>query len=272
MPILTGTAPHEAFIDPDEVDRPIVAYGAIMPEIGAVELEAHSHRKGQFILVQRGALTCEVDGGLWMVPPRSALWIPGGAVHAIKGSGIEGYAAFIASDRAGHLPRSCCALSATPLMRELLSRACDFPLYYDEDGPEARIVAVLLDEVAGAQVEKLHLPMPGDGRLRGLIEQMIAAPAQRATMEVWARKGGLSERTLARLILRETGMSFGRWRQQLSVMLAIKAMADGATIQQVAADLGYESMPSFVTMFRKVLGSPPGRYMAERYAAGSPGL
>jgi AraC-like DNA-binding protein len=45
-------------------------------------------------------------------------------------------------------------------------------------------------------------------------------------------------------------MSFGRWRQQLSVMLAVKWLADGASIQQVAADLRYESVPSFVTMFR----------------------
>jgi AraC-like DNA-binding protein len=61
-------------------------------------------------------------------------------------------------------------------------------------------------------------------------------------------------------------MSFGRWRQQLSVMLAVRWLAGGASIQQVAADLGYESTPSFVTMFRKALGTWPGRYMAERHA------
>ncbi len=61
-------------------------------------------------------------------------------------------------------------------------------------------------------------------------------------------------------------MSFGRWRQQLSVMLAVKRLAGGSSIQQVAADLGYESVPSFVTMFRKALGTSPGRYMAERHA------
>ncbi|HEX6958291.1 MAG TPA: helix-turn-helix domain-containing protein [Ferrovibrio sp.] len=38
----------------------------------------------------------------------------------------------------------------------------------------------------------------------------------------------------------------------------------GASIQQVAANLAYESVPSFVTMFRKVFGTSPGRYMAER--------
>jgi AraC-like DNA-binding protein len=84
-------------------------------------------------------------------------------------------------------------------------------------------------------------------------------------MESWADRAGMSARTLARLIARETGMSFGRWRRQLGIMLAVKWMAEGATIQQVASDLGYESVPSFVTMFRKVLGAPPARYMAERH-------
>jgi AraC-like DNA-binding protein len=84
-------------------------------------------------------------------------------------------------------------------------------------------------------------------------------------MESWADRAGMSGRTFARLIGRETGMSFGRWRQQLGIMLAVKWMAEGATIQQVTSDLGYESVPSFVTMFRRALGTPPGRYMAERH-------
>jgi len=51
-------------------------------------------------------------------------------------------------------------------------------------------------------------------------------------------------------------------------MLAVKWLAGGASIQQVAADLGYENAPSFVTMFRKTLGTPPRRYMVERHANG----
>jgi AraC-like DNA-binding protein len=89
------------------------------------------------------------------------------------------------------------------------------------------------------------------------------------TLDAWAREAGMSGRTLERLISRETGMRFGRWRRQLSVMLAVEWLAGGASIQQAAADLGYESVPSFVTMFRKALGTSPGRYMAERHSGRS---
>lgn len=268
MPILTSKADKENWLDPDDVPRPVVTYGAATADVGEFEMEPHRHRKGQVLLVHSGALTCEVDGGLWIVPPRSAVWIPGGALHSMKGTGmLEGYNAFVEPEHAAHLPAICCAISVTPLLRELLVRCAHMPVLYEESDANGRMVAVLLDELACAQVEDLHLPMPSDPRLRRIAEAMLESPADRGTLELWARRAGLSERTLARTILRETGMSFVRWRQQLGVMLAVKWLAGGTSIQQAAADLGYESVPSFVTMFRKVLGTSPGRYMAERHSA-----
>ncbi|MGX1306466.1 AraC-like DNA-binding protein [Amorphus suaedae] len=267
MPLLNDQSDPSAWVEPDDVPRLVVTYGVESSTFGDFELKPHRHGKGQILLVQRGALACEVAGGLWIVPPRSAIWIPGGALHAIKITGaLEGYGAFVASDADPRLPTGCCALSATPLLRELLIRAAHLPLLYEEGGANSRLLSVLLDELAIAQVEDLHLPMPTDPRLRQILDRMLAAPGDRATLATWAARAGLSERTLLRLIRRETGMSFGRWRQQLAVVLAVQWMAGGATIQQVAADLGYESGPSFVTMFKKALGTPPGRYMAERYS------
>jgi len=265
MPILTN--PASGWIDPDEVRRPVVAFGVAMTEVGKVEMGLHRHGKGQVLLVQRGALSCEVEGGLWTVPPGSAVWIPGGALHSIKATGsLEGLAAFIDPALSLGLPQVCRAVSVAPLLRELLLRAAHLPALYEEGGANSRLVAVLLDELAAAPVEDLHLPMPNDARLRKMADLMMSAPADRGRLDVWARRAGLSERTLARLMSRETGMSFGRWRQQLSLMLAVEWLAGGASIQQVAADLGYESVPSFVTMFRNVLGTSPARYMAERRA------
>jgi len=268
MPLLTDLSDPSDWVEPDDVPRPVVAYGMASADVGSLELELHRHAKGQVLLVQSGALSCEVQGGLWVVPPRSAVWIPCGALHAIKMTGaLEGYSAFIAPDAATSLPSGCCTISVTPLLRELLLRAARLPLLYEEGGANSRLMALLLDEIAVAKVEDLHLPMPTDIRLRKMVDLMMASPGDRGTLEVWAKRVGLSERTFLRLISRETGMSFGRWRQQFVIVLAVKQLADGASIQQVANDLGYESAPSFVTMFRKALGTSPGRYMAERHSS-----
>ncbi|PDS35040.1 hypothetical protein CO665_27160 [Rhizobium anhuiense] len=51
-----------------------------------------------------------------------------------------------------------------------------------------------------------------------------------------------------------------RWRQQLHLLVALSKLSDGVPVQQVAEVLGYESATSFITMFRKALGTTPSRY------------
>ena len=265
MPILSCPPPESERFNPDEVRRPVVTVGIAIADVRKIEIDLHRHRKGQFLLVQKGALSCEVEGGLWIVPPRSALWIPGDALHAVKATGaLEGYNAFLEYGFDARLPKTCCTVSATPLLRELLIRSASLPAIYEEGGADSRLIMVLLDEIAAARVEDLHLPMPSDHRLRRIVDKMIDNPSDRSTMDIWARRAALSERSLARLITLETGMSFSRWRQQFSVMLAVKRLAEGASVRNVANDLGYESIPSFVTMFREAIGVSPGRYMTER--------
>lgn len=36
----------------------------------------HQHRKGQLIMALGGAITCEVESAMLMVPPQYAVWIP----------------------------------------------------------------------------------------------------------------------------------------------------------------------------------------------------
>lgn len=244
--------------------RPANAVGLSMVT-GGLESEFHSHRESQLFFLERGEVTCEASNALWIIPPRSALWIPGGVVHKIRGRApLEGYGVFMEPDAAPNLPAECCAVSVTPLFRELLVRLAARPALYDLDGPDARLVAVLFDELAAATIEKHRLPMPADQRLRKLVDAMATNPADGATMGTWARRIGVGERTLNRLLVRETGLSFGRWRQQLHIVLALQRLSRGASVQSVASDLGYESASSFVTMFRKALGASPARYMARR--------
>jgi AraC-like DNA-binding protein len=266
MPLLSDLSDRSSWVEPDDVPRVVVTYGFASDDLAGFEVEPHQHIKGQVLFVQRGGLICEVDGGMWMVPPSSAVWIPGGAQHLIKVTGaLEGYGAFIVPEVAAKLPLTTCAISVTPLLRELLIRSARLPLLYDDRGANMHMTAVLLNELATAKVENLHLPMPTDLRLRRIIQMMIDTPENRGTVETWAEKAGMSCRSLERLVRRQTGMSLGRWRQQLRIVLAVKWLAGGATIQQVANDLGYADTPSFITMFRKALGRSPGRYITERH-------
>ncbi|XXY44624.1 helix-turn-helix transcriptional regulator [Sorangium sp. So ce269] len=248
------------------VARPVNAIGLSMAS-GGIESEPHAHRESQLLYLVRGELICEGSSALWIVPPQSALWIPASVTHRIRASApLEGYSVFVEPGVAPDLPQDCCAVSVTPLFRELLLRLATRPALYDLEGPDARLVGVLLDELAAVSIEKHRLPMPTDPRLRRLVDAMTADPAIGVTTKTWAKRIGVSERTLNRLLVEETGLSFGRWRQQLHIILAIQKLSRGAAVQGVALDLGYESASSFVTMFRKALGTSPARYMASRLA------
>lgn len=258
---------EDDFVDPDAVPRPVMAVGASIVTDG-MELAAHHHRKAQLLYMARGVLTCEASQGLWIVPPQCALWIPGGTEHSLKGAGtLDVYVLFVDPPSAPSMPGACCTVSVSPLLRELLLRCASFPALYPVGGTESHLVTVLLDELAAAPVEKLHLPMPADGGLRKIANGMTADPSDRATAHEWAERIGVSERTLRRLVVQETGMSFGRWRQQFHITLALQWLSQGASVQSVATNLGYESASSFVVMFRKALGNSPARYMAQRQAA-----
>jgi AraC-like DNA-binding protein len=158
------------------------------------------------------------------------------------------------------LPDACAVVGVSPLLRELVLRVVAFTRPYPRGGPEARLVAVLLDELAAARAAPLHLPAPRDPRLRAITERLAADPADKRSLAAWARSAGASARTLARLFRRETGLGFAHWRQQARLLRALERLAAGDAVTTVALDLGYDSPSAFITMFRSRLGATPGRY------------
>lgn len=222
----------------------------------------HSHRKAQLLFTIRGLINCQVDDGIWVVPPQSAVWIPTGLLHTTFGSGhIECICLFVEPRDGQKLPATCCTMTVSVLLRELLMRAAEFPEKYVGSGRDDRLFAVLLDELADAPIENLRLPLPQDSRLKKLADRLLTNPTDRASLGEWASRVALSERSLSRILKDEVGMSFGRWRRQLHVVLAIRRLAAGDSVESVAFGLGYESSSSFITMFRKALGKSPARYI-----------
>jgi len=82
----------------------------------------------------------------------------------------------------------------------------------------------------------------------------------RTTIEHWWHRVAMSGWSLARLVQRETGMSFGRWRQQLHLLVVLRQLSEGRAVQEVAGSLGNDSVTASITMFKKALGQPPGWY------------
>ncbi len=70
---------------------------------------------------------------------------------------------------------------------------------------------------------------------------MRAEPGNSDTLAQWAERVYVSERTLARQFIRETGISFGEWRQRLRFLAAIEQLETRQSIKEIAFYLGYSS-------------------------------
>ncbi|MGK6315571.1 AraC family ligand binding domain-containing protein [Neorhizobium sp. DT-125] len=128
----------------DGVPRDLVAANAVGSLESMEQSRRHCHRNAQLLYTVRGIINCEVDEGVWIVPPQCAVWIPGGLTHAAFGSGeVECCCLFIEPNAAPNLPDKCCTITVSNLLRHLLIRANDIPERYDIGGPDDRIASVI---------------------------------------------------------------------------------------------------------------------------------
>ena len=245
-------------LDVDDLSAPVIAVRVDV--VGTKgEVPDHRHRKGQLVFALGGGVTCRVPNGLWMVPPHCAVWIPGGMQHSnLATANARLFFLYIEPDIVD-LPDRCCTLSISPLLRELIVELSD--QVADDAEREDLLTRVLLRELPRMAVQHLHLPLSPEPRLKRIASALAEDPSDRSTLAEWAHRVALSESSLARLVVKETGLTFGRWRQQLHLIVAIRELASGTSVQQVSADLGYESVTAFITMFKKALGKPPAKYL-----------
>jgi AraC-like DNA-binding protein len=234
-------------------------------------LPAHAHRRGQLLYAATGVVSAVTDRGSWVVPPRRALWLPPGVPHEVHMSGAVStrsvYVRREAADAAG-LPAYCQVIAVSPLLHALLLEAVDLPLQYALDGRDGRVMALLLDEIRTMPALPLNTPLPDEPRLRRLCRALLAAPALEIDVDAMAHKAGMSRRNFTRTFRQQTGMSFAAWRQQACLLAALTRLGGGEAVTTVAIELGYASASAFSAAFRRTLGAPPSRYLAQ-HAGGS---
>jgi AraC-like DNA-binding protein len=248
-------------IDSDWSNRPAFAVRLDFSQYEA-EVPWHQHEEGQLILALHGAVTCRTKNGIWIVPPDCGVWIPGGVQHSNQVTSNAHLSYLFVQPEAATLPQVCCTLSVSPMLREMILRLADVPVNSAPDDHVSRMVRVLLDELAQMPIQGLDLPASSHPKIAAITDGLMAEPSDRRTLVDWAAHVAISERSLKRLMVQETGLTFGRWRRQLHLVIALRELASGATVQRVSSDLGYESATAFIVMFKKALGTTPTRYFA----------
>lgn len=226
---------------------------------------AHAHPRGQLIYASNGVMRVICRRDIWVVPPSQAVWVPPGIEHEVYFPGdVALRNLFVDPSATTGLPEQCTVIKVSPLLRELILKAVEVGDAYPFDSPGFRLMQVILDELGQAEATPLHLPMARDGRLLRVMEALLDDPGDNRSLHDWADSAGASSRTLARLFVRETGLTFGAWRKRLLLQEAIDRLDRGDSVTKVAFELGYQSLSAFIEMFRQTLGTSPGQYSREQ--------
>lgn len=225
-------------------------------------IEPHSHRnKHQLIYAISGVMVVTSALSQWTVPPSRGIWMPSGQVHAIRCIGsVRMRSAFVRPDSLPDMPTECRAVAISPLLGELIRAAVGITQPYADDSREARVMRLILDELRILPTLSLHLPQPADPRIQGICTTLQDDPGDASTLADWSARLGLDEKTIQRLFQKGTGMTFGQWRQQARLLLALERIALGEKIIDIAGKLGYDSPSAFATMFKKQFGLTPSQF------------
>jgi AraC-like DNA-binding protein len=148
----------------------------------------------------------------------------------------------------------------SPLLRNLLETACLIEPEYVIGSRDDLVMSLLMAELARAPTVPLAVPFPQSPEIAGRCRAFLDQPTPHDTIDQWSSELGMGRRAFTRAFRKETGLSFGTWRQQACLLVALPRLAAGEAVTTIALDLGYDSPAAFTTMFKRLIGVPPSHY------------
>lgn len=238
----------------------------VVREGQAGETSLHTHACGQLLYPERGATLLQTEHHLVRLGPSRAAWIPPGLPHAVLMERPYRYHS-VYVDAAVYAEPAFSVTDISPLLRELIFDAGR----WDASGADAPSrhwkIQGILDEIRRAPRVAAGLPIPDDARIAMVCRALEADPSDGRTLAEWAAQAGASEKTMQRIFVRLTGLSFQQWRNHARMTRAIELHSLGRRMLDIAVELGYSSEGAYSHAFRQFYGYSPGQLKRKKTEA-----
>lgn len=222
------------------------------------QIDWHRHERDQFVYPASGVVSALTDSRTWVLPsPGRGLYLPAGVRHAHRAHRHTVLHTLLLPP--GLLPVGAGAprvLPVSSLLAELLAALTDRKL---PQGRRDRLLAVVADQLDGADEPTLTLPRPDDPRLADAARALQSDPAN-ASVASLAAAAAVSPRTLTRLVADRLGLTVPHWRAQYRLAASLLWLTDGVSVTVTAHRCGWRNASSYIAAFQAAFGTTPRAY------------
>ncbi len=220
----------------------------------------HRHAIGQLFWVTKGILSVDTVESSWTLAPGCLGWIPAECPHRAKVIvGCQGKILRLDPDVIT-ADNTMEKLVKTPLLIHAILLRLTATEHLVMEGAMHRLLGVLFDEISSAERTNFELPMPRDKRLTKLAAYLLSTPDAPFSKAMLETKFALSGRSISRLFMQQTGITFKQWRALAKLQHALRLLESPLSISDIALSCGYSSTSSFIYAFKQHLGETPNNY------------
>ncbi|WP_232475994.1 AraC family transcriptional regulator [Flavisphingomonas formosensis] len=244
------------------MDRPLGTGFAFRDPARDTVYDWHAHSYHQLLYAIAGTTQIETAHAHYLLPAGRASWIPAGVRHRTTVTDEAHASLYFAPETVTAAGDQVRILVATPMMREMILHAMRWPQGAAEADPLAQsffaTLALLCNEWLESELP-LSLPRSDHPGLARAMDYALTDPGG-ATQAGACHAAAMSERSFRRRFAEETGMGWQPWLAQARILTAMRALAAGARVTDVAADIGYASLSAFAKAFSRLTGESPAEY------------
>lgn len=241
--------------NPDEINNCVIG---IAVRIQHRESSYHQHQKGQLIFTQKGCMRLSMATSAHILLPSRLFWIPPSVFHRVQVTYSAEYrSVYLSQDLSKKLPAEPTSFYMNDFIKAVLEKFAlsDWNTSWDDELGKAMLF-VFFNELNNLPRSNIDwLIYPTDKRLLNL-HTIKNLP----TLKKLANNVGASEKTISRVLLKETGLSYAKWRQQWLKQRAIELLAQNYSTSEISDELRFSSDSAFVHLFTKLMGLPPSLY------------
>ncbi len=223
-------------------------------------LPVHEHEEGQVLFARAGIMEVKADRQLIIVPSSRLVWVPPGVGHSIRfRTDTKMRTAFIDPNVLDNTFERISIFQASGLFREIIIKIVEDN--FCEKDYKNLLESVLIKELSSLRSEPFSIKLPIDVRARRVADALLTDPSNSAKIDEWADLAACSAKTLSRLFVKETGLSFQLWRRHLRLLLIHELLEKGTSITTAAHAVGFSTSSALTEAHTQTFGFPPSKLL-----------